>query len=77
MIFKVNGSRIGIAYSYNTKKEMISYSHEKILELIKENFDQSDITILAPLIKSRKGHYRELFQNLIHQGFLKVRLMVK
>ena len=67
-------SRIGIAYSYNTKKKMISYSHEKILELIKENFDQSDITILAPLIKSRKGHYRELFQNLIHQGFLKVRV---
>ena len=67
-------SRIGTAYSYNTKKKMISYSNQKILKLIKENFNQKDIVILAPLVKSRKGHYRELFQNLIHQGFLKVRV---
>ena len=53
---------------------MVSYSHEKILKLIRENFDQKDIIILSPLIKSRKGHYRELFQNLIHQGFLKARV---
>ena len=58
-------SRIGTAYSYNTKKKMISYSNQKILKLIKENFNQKDIVILAPLVKSRKGHYRELFQNLI------------
>ena len=61
-------SRIGIAHSYNTKKKMVSYSHDKILNLISENFHQSDIIVLAPLIKARKGHYRELFQNLIHQG---------
>tara|TARA_A100001011_G_scaffold64897_1_gene65626 strand:- start:1003 stop:3861 length:2859 start_codon:yes stop_codon:yes gene_type:complete len=67
-------SRIGIAHSYNTKKKMVSYSHDKILSLISECFNQSDIIILAPLIKARKGHYRELFQNLIHQGFLKVRV---
>ena len=67
-------SRIGTAYSYNTKKKMVSYSNEKILKLIKGNFNQKDIVILAPLVKSRKGHYRELFQNLIHQGFLKVRV---
>ncbi len=67
-------SRIGIAHSFNTKKKMVSYSHEKILKLIRENFDQKDIIILSPLIKSRKGHYRELFQNLIHQGFLKARV---
>ena len=58
----------------NTKKKMVSYSHDKILSLISECFNQSDIIILAPLIKARKGHYRELFQNLIHQGFLKVRV---
>ena len=67
-------SRVGIAHSYTTKKKMVSYSHEKILNLVREDFQQSDIIILAPLIKSRKGHYRELFQNLIHQGFLKVRV---
>ena len=67
-------SRIGVAHSFNTKKKMVSYSHEKILKLIQENFDQKDIIILSPLIKSRKGHYRELFQNLIHQGFLKARV---
>ena len=67
-------SRIGTAHSYNTKKKMVSYSHEKILELIKDQFHKSDIIILAPLVKARKGHYRELFQNLIHQGFLKVRV---
>ena len=67
-------SRIGVAYSYNTKKIMVSYTHDKILSLIKKTFSQNDITILAPIIKSRKGHYRELFQNLIHQGFLKVRV---
>ena len=67
-------SRIGIAYSYNTKDKMVSYSHDKILNLISENFRHSDIIVLAPLIKARKGHYRELFQNLIHQGFLKVRV---
>ena len=67
-------SRIGVAYSYNTKKIMVSYTHDKILSLIKKTFSQNDIIILAPIIKSRKGHYRELFQNLIHQGFLKVRV---
>ena len=67
-------ARIGVAHSFNTKKKMVSYSHEKILKLIQENFDQKDIIILSPLIKSRKGHYRELFQNLIHQGFLKARV---
>ena len=67
-------SRIGIAHSYNTKKKMVSYSHDKILDLISDHFSQRDIIILAPLIKARKGHYRELFQNLIHQGFLKARV---
>ena len=67
-------SRIGTAHSYNTKKKMVSYSHEKILKLIKDQFHKSDIIILAPLVKARKGHYRDLFQNLIHQGFLKVRV---
>ncbi len=67
-------SRIGVAHSYNTKKKMVSHTNEQILNLIKENFGQNDIIVLAPLIKSRKGHYRELFQSLIHQGFLKVRV---
>ena len=67
-------SRIGTAHSYSTKKKMVSYSHEKILKLIKDEFHQRNIIILAPIVRARKGHYRELFQNFIHQGFLKARV---
>ena len=53
---------------------MVSYSDEQIRKLILEDFPQKRIAILAPIIKSRKGHYRELFEQISKQGFLKVRV---
>lgn len=67
-------ARIGTAYSYTTQKKMISYSDSQILALIKKEFEGKKIALLAPIVKSRKGHYRELFDNLIKQGFIRVRV---
>ena len=67
-------ARIGIAYSNVSNKKMISYTDEQIYKLIEDHYDGKDVIIMAPVIKSRKGHYRELFQNFIKQGFLKARI---
>ena len=67
-------ARIGIAYSYVSNKKMISYTDEQINKLIEDQYNSKNIIIMAPVIKSRKGHYRELFQNFIKQGFLKARI---
>jgi len=67
-------ARASDAYSYNTNQKMVSYTDEQINELILEEFDGKKIIVLAPLIKSRKGHYRELFEQIAKQGFLKVRV---
>lgn len=67
-------ARAGEAYSYNTGEKMVSYSDEQIKELIIENFKDKKIHILAPIIRARKGHYAELFQQITKQGFLKVRV---
>jgi excinuclease ABC subunit A len=62
------------AFSYNTGEKMISYSDEQIKSLIVEDFSGKRISILAPVVRSRKGHYRELFEQIAKQGFLKVRV---
>lgn len=62
------------AFSYNTGEKMISYSDEQIRSLIVEDFSGKRISILAPVVRSRKGHYRELFEQIAKQGFLKVRV---
>ena len=67
-------ARIGIAYSYNTDEKMVSYSDEEIHKLIMNDFKDGKAMILAPVIKSRKGHYRELFQQISKQGFIRVRV---
>ncbi len=67
-------ARAADAYSYNTNLKMISYTDDQINELILEEFEGEKINILAPLIKSRKGHYRELFEQITKQGFIKVRV---
>jgi excinuclease ABC subunit A len=67
-------ARAGVAYSYNTGEQMVSYTQDQIKDLIAERFKEERIQILAPLIRSRKGHYRELFQQIAKQGFLKVRV---
>ncbi|PIF30333.1 excinuclease ABC subunit A [Flavobacterium sp. 9] len=62
------------AYSYNTGEKMVSYSDEQIKDLIMQDFNGKRINILAPIIRARKGHYAELFQQITKQGFLKVRV---
>ncbi len=66
-------ARASDAYSYNTGDKMVSYSDEQIKELILKDFEGKRINILAPVIRSRKGHYRELFEQIAKQGFVKVR----
>ncbi len=67
-------ARASDAYSYNTGEKMVSYSDEQIRDLILSEFDGKRIAVLAPLIKSRKGHYRELFEQISKQGFLRARV---
>ena len=67
-------ARAADAHSYNTGEKMVSYSDEQIKNLIIESYDGKKINILAPIIKSRKGHYRELFEQIAKQGFVKVRV---
>ena len=62
------------AFSYNSGEKMVSYSDDQIKQLILEDFNGKRINILAPVIRSRKGHYRELFEQIAKQGFLKVRV---
>lgn len=67
-------ARVGTAYSHISGEKMVKYSEEKILEMISHDYDGKDITILSPLIKRRKGHYRDLFANVAKKGFLRVRV---
>lgn len=67
-------ARAGHARSYLSGMEMTQYSDDKIVSLILERFAGRKIYILAPLVKNRKGHYRELFENLMKKGFLRVRI---
>ncbi|MEN8125536.1 MAG: excinuclease ABC subunit UvrA [Bacteroidota bacterium] len=67
-------ARAGDAFSYNTGDKMVSYSDELIKELILNEYQDQKIMVLAPIIKSRKGHYRELFANIAKQGFIRVRI---
>lgn len=67
-------ARASDAYSYNTGEKMVSYTDDQIQDLIIKSFDQKRINILAPIVRSRKGHYRELFEQIAKQGFVKVRV---
>lgn len=67
-------ARIGTAYSYETGEQMVKYSDDQITDLIIEQFDGKKVLILAPKIKGRKGHYRELFEQIGKMGYSKVRI---
>jgi excinuclease ABC subunit A len=67
-------ARIGEAYSYNTGKKMVKFSEEEIVNNIFEKFKNKKISLLAPLVRGRKGHYRELFEDIRKKGYLKVRI---
>jgi excinuclease ABC subunit A len=67
-------ARAGEAYSYNTGEKMVSYSDSQINDLIIDQFNGKRINLLAPVVRARKGHYAELFQQIAKQGFVKVRV---
>ena len=67
-------ARAGIAYSYMTGKPMIKQTHDQIIDMIFEQYEGQKITLLAPLVKGRKGHYRELFVQIAKMGYAKVRV---
>lgn len=72
--FRLLFARIGEAYSYNTGKKMIKFSEEEIVDNIYKRFNGKRIILLAPLVRGRKGHYRELFEDIRKRGFVKVRV---
>ena len=67
-------ARAGRAYSYATGEEMVKYTEERVLEMIADDYAGRKIFILAPLVRSRKGHYRELFESMRKKGYLYVRV---
>ena len=67
-------ARVSTAYSYVTNEEMVKYSDDQIVDLILDNYKGKKVIVLAPKIKGRKGHYRELFEQITKMGFTKVRV---
>lgn len=72
--FRLLYARASDAFSYKTGEKMVTYSEDQITDLIYKDFSGDKVLVLAPLIRSRKGHYRELFANLAKKGFLQVRV---
>ncbi|MDX2135232.1 MAG: excinuclease ABC subunit UvrA [Saprospiraceae bacterium] len=67
-------ARAGEAYSYATGEKMVKYTEEQVVENIKERFSQARIALLSPVVRGRKGHYRELFEQVRKQGYSKIRV---
>ncbi len=67
-------ARTGEAYSFNTGEKMVMYSEDQIVQLIIDSYKTEKIAILAPVVKGRKGHYRELFEQISKQGYVRVRI---
>ncbi|RFC55520.1 excinuclease ABC subunit UvrA [Brumimicrobium aurantiacum] len=67
-------ARIGTAFSFVSGEEMVKYSDDQIVSLIIQDFENEKVVFLAPLVKGRKGHYRELFERMLKKGFTKMRV---
>ena len=67
-------ARAGKAYSYESGEEMVKYTEEQVVEMIHSNYTRRKILILAPVVRSRKGHYRELFESMRRKGYLNARI---
>ena len=67
-------ARAGKAYSYMTGEPMVKYTEEKVIDMILHDYEGRKILVLAPLVKSRKGHYRELFESMRRKGYLHIRI---
>ncbi|GHV58295.1 UvrABC system protein A [Bacteroidia bacterium] len=72
--FRLLYARAGEAYSYLTGEKMVKYTEEQILHLILEQYENKKVYLLAPVVRNRKGHYKELFEQLRKKGFLNVRI---
>ena len=67
-------ARAGVAYSYATGEKMVKYTEENVLAMIHDKYNEKPIYILAPLVRNRKGHYRELFESMRKKGYLYIRI---
>ena len=67
-------ARASVPYSYNTGEKMVRYSEEQITQMIMEQYHDRKINVLAPVVRGRKGHYRDLFEQIRQQGYIKVRV---
>ena len=67
-------ARASVPYSYNTGEKMVRYSEEQITQMIMEHYNNKRINVLAPVVRGRKGHYRDLFEQIRQQGYIKVRV---
>lgn len=67
-------ARVGTAYSYVSGEKMVKYSDEQVVDLILDYYNGKKVVLLAPVVKGRKGHYRELFEQVLKMGFTKVRV---
>lgn len=67
-------ARVADAYSYNTGEKMVKYTSSKIIEIINENYQGKKVMFLAPIVKGRKGHYKELFVKIKRQGFIRAKV---
>ncbi len=67
-------ARAGTAYSYMTGEKMVRYTEERVIDMILKDYDGRKILILAPLVRNRKGHYRELFESMRRKGYLYIRV---
>lgn len=67
-------ARVGEAYSHVTGERMVRYTDDQISELLRKEYNGRELLILAPLVRGRKGHYRDLFEQLLRQGFLRARV---
>lgn len=72
--FRLLFARLGEARSYISGKPMVKYTKEKIVDMVSKTFADRKIYVLAPLVKNRKGHYKELFENMRKKGYLNVRV---
>ena len=67
-------ARAADAYSWASGEKMVRYTDDQIIDLVKEKYDGHKVYLLSPLVKGRKGHYRELFEQLRRKGYLSVRV---
>ncbi len=67
-------ARASTAYSYKTNEKMVKYSDQQIVDLVLQHFNDKKVIVLSPKVKGRKGHYRELFEQILRMGFTKVRV---